>query len=923
MIDAFSCLSIATAIAQFVDVAVKVVKKAREIQNSKGTTKEVSEFQENVDRFKSFSANLRDANTFSTPAATGTAAPLTLGATTYLPPDARALTDAANRCEKLSAEILTHLEKFQAPSQASRMSSFRVAFKVHMKGGELEEYERRLMSTKVDLSTILLQALGNKQASIFHLVEKLEAQDRKMSTQLSASLAEIKAQLGSINGRFQSSNITNVVETVSRLENGLQYTSKVQYLLSSFRFDAMYTRENSIFEKHADTFQWILSKDSIFVSWLRDSSGLFWISGKAGSGKSTLMKYLFESPGLRNHLKDWAGGNKLLISRHFFWNAGTSIQKSTQGLLRSLCYDIFKAYPSLLPKICRENWNPLSAAGCVYDSYREVWTESELFLIVKRLGEQDVQVDGHGIRLCFLIDGLDEFHGDHEQLNKAITKLAGFRNLKVCVSSRPWNVFKQSFLQLSETGCAISLQDFTKDDIQKFVQDRLETSPGFVRLLKDDARGSELVFEITTKANGVFLWVYLVINELSKSLTNHDDFLTIQRRLRQIPPGLEAFFKYMFDNLDHFYKQETARILRTAIVWPYKLPIAALAEVFPTEPLALRMLEQLETALDVKEVVKLESILETRMKGCCGDLLEVRDGKVQFLHRTVKDFLSGDEMTEELSTRAGPNFDVDIAICRMSIIILRYYGSNMLLRLSKRQSVATPVINTVRLQEPTAEVLVTFATHARKLELRTNRPPIDLYESLQRVAFDEENIRVLRNIVPDRMRYLACMNLAFELDRSIRAKQAPNPESVSTRWAEEALEYLVSDRSEPFAMSETILPQDLVRIAKEDDLDRRGFRLETITILLDHGAHPSKLWKWLLSSMRQSEDWTEYRRAELLQTTAHLFQAAAKRSDDYYLSEGEAKRLETLFGRSDAQWLLSLRKTTGWRFPLPLSWFGG
>jgi ABC-type siderophore export system fused ATPase/permease subunit len=80
-------------------------------------------------------------------------------------------------------------------------------------------------------------------------------------------------------------------------------------------------RIESIPEAHASTFEWIFnappqsadtpSWDS-FPAWLtqRDSS-IYWITGKPGSGKSTLMKYLHGHPQLANLLSVWAHGQDL------------------------------------------------------------------------------------------------------------------------------------------------------------------------------------------------------------------------------------------------------------------------------------------------------------------------------------------------------------------------------------------------------------------------------------------------------------------------------------------------------------------------------------------------------------------------------------------------------------------------------------
>lgn len=44
-----------------------------------------------------------------------------------------------------------------------------------------------------------------------------------------------------------------------------------------------------------------------FVTWLSEGEGVFHISGKLGSGKSTLMKYICDHWQTEEHLKKWAG----------------------------------------------------------------------------------------------------------------------------------------------------------------------------------------------------------------------------------------------------------------------------------------------------------------------------------------------------------------------------------------------------------------------------------------------------------------------------------------------------------------------------------------------------------------------------------------------------------------------------------------
>lgn len=77
-----------------------------------------------------------------------------------------------------------------------------------------------------------------------------------------------------------------------------------------------------------------------FAHWLRSGHGVYWINGKAGSGKSTLMNYICNHNRKLELLREWCPERRLLTPTFFFWNAGTYMNKSIDGLLRSLTYQM-------------------------------------------------------------------------------------------------------------------------------------------------------------------------------------------------------------------------------------------------------------------------------------------------------------------------------------------------------------------------------------------------------------------------------------------------------------------------------------------------------------------------------------------------------------------------------------------------------
>jgi hypothetical protein len=70
-------------------------------------------------------------------------------------------------------------------------------------------------------------------------------------------------------------------------------------VLNCLYFGQMTDRQEEVALAHAHTFEWIFRDPapehkpwSDFVKWLQYRQGCYWVGGKAGSGKSTLMKYI-------------------------------------------------------------------------------------------------------------------------------------------------------------------------------------------------------------------------------------------------------------------------------------------------------------------------------------------------------------------------------------------------------------------------------------------------------------------------------------------------------------------------------------------------------------------------------------------------------------------------------------------------------
>lgn len=70
---------------------------------------------------------------------------------------------------------------------------------------------------------------------------------------------------------------------------------ELQKLLDSLHFDDLDTRQETLQEAYQSTFEWIFNRESSavrpwsnFARWLEHGEGIYWVNGKAGSGKSTV-----------------------------------------------------------------------------------------------------------------------------------------------------------------------------------------------------------------------------------------------------------------------------------------------------------------------------------------------------------------------------------------------------------------------------------------------------------------------------------------------------------------------------------------------------------------------------------------------------------------------------------------------------------
>ena len=128
-------------------------------------------------------------------------------------------------------------------------------------------------------------------------------------------------------------------------------TYKQAVILDSLRFAELHDQYDKITVAHKETFKWIFDDPGPgCMPWLRGSQKIYWIRGKPGSGKSTLMKLLLDDPRTSAAFQSGTPLKQAEVA-FFFHDRGTPLQKSLIGLLRGLLYQILEQYDELVLKV--------------------------------------------------------------------------------------------------------------------------------------------------------------------------------------------------------------------------------------------------------------------------------------------------------------------------------------------------------------------------------------------------------------------------------------------------------------------------------------------------------------------------------------------------------------------------------------------
>ena len=405
-------------------------------------------------------------------------------------------------------------------------------------------------------------------------------------------------------------------------------------LREMLQFDKIDERLTSLAAAHRTTCRWFLSHpahNSLVNPEERPSHGGFlWIKGNPGTGKSTLMKFLFEDS------REKAKGNASHITLSFFFLArGAAEERSTTGLYRALLYQLFERAPCLVDAL---DWMTVNGAkGVERNGWQEEPLKQTLRDAVKRLGDRSLTV---------FVDALDECdQGQAAGMVDFFEELGDVAidndiALQICFSSRhyPTIVIKK--------GIEVSLEDEIghADDIKSYIRSKF-------RIGKSKA-AQTLMTEVFDKSNHIFLWVVLVLDILNAEYPNTSVSISkMRKRLVEIPPQLADLFdmvlKRYTDNREQTELCLQWVLFSTRALTPQELYFAV---QFGLDSKCSGEWNQEDVDLD-----QMKTFARTSSKGLAHVTNTKKKGsEVQFIHESVREYLLGryDETFSDMTSRS-------------------------------------------------------------------------------------------------------------------------------------------------------------------------------------------------------------------------------------------------------------------------------
>ncbi|KAF5026384.1 hypothetical protein F66182_1512 [Fusarium sp. NRRL 66182] len=383
----------------------------------------------------------------------------------------------------------------------------------------------------------------------------------------------------------------------------------------------------SIVKPVSGTCVWFL-QHPMYKDWLsRSRSGLLWVSGHPGCGKSVLASFLI------GELTAQQGRKSNTSVLYFFCDDKIQEHRNAPAILRGIIHQLAIVYPRLFS---RHGAPELARRGEI--AANELTTLWDIFLSMLR--------DPECGSLIIVVDALDECQEtDRARFLGLITSL--FTQISASLRGKWVKMLTTSRPEISIADALESLQEVrlkAEDEAESISQDVAVVTK---KRLDDVLRRyntpahvlQKLTESLSRRAGQTFLWVDLVLQMIERNAEASEEAL--EEMVNELPTGLDGVYNKILARGEGRNRARTIGILQ-AIIAAYR-------------PLSLWELNYITSVragdgpfTDLQG--RLQPNMARTLQLLCGPLLKIVNSNVSLVHQTAKEFLLHSDSLGSAST---------------------------------------------------------------------------------------------------------------------------------------------------------------------------------------------------------------------------------------------------------------------------------
>ena len=355
------------------------------------------------------------------------------------------------------------------------------------------------------------------------------------------------------------------------------------------------------------------------------------------------------------------------------------LQRSLSGLFRSLLHETLKSCPELIAEVLPDCWDQVQSMPWQAQTDLRPQTD-EIRAAFSQLIKHRNLYEKHCF--CFFIDGLDEYEETRQEDYKAMVKLlcswttAAPEDVKICVSSREYNVFLNAFSPERR----LRLQDLTRGDIERYARDHLGD-------MGNEIDQERLVQAITDRSSGIFLWVALVVKSLRQQAEDGYELSALEKELDSLPDELDDLFEHLLKSVGKSARKKAYQTFAMNLkLRPYELDLTLFSysflEDYGNDPEFAMRASFPGSSMDNAARNGRLDLARKRLNGCCRGLLEPTpnrerggDSVITFTHRSVPEFLEKPKIQGDMDSHL-KGFSPEDAISQLLLAEVRSTKDN-------------------------------------------------------------------------------------------------------------------------------------------------------------------------------------------------------------------------------------------------------